>query len=139
MCMTSHMRPSPRTQPAYYVAFVLLLLAIGVGIGLLATAWNRSTGGARIAVSEPEAQECPTGEGAPACFRFEITNVGTEASQVACMVRSSDGLLATFLNDDPNFRYTNQLDPGTSFAVFTKVVPAGAVDVGAPVVECEPA
>ena len=133
------MRASPRTQPAYYVAFVLLLLAVGIGIGLLATAWSRSTAGARIAVSAAEPQECPTGEGAPACFRFEITNVGTGASQVACTIRSSEGLLATFLNDAPDYRYTNQLDPGTSFAVFAKVVPAGAVNVDAPVVECEPA
>jgi hypothetical protein len=117
----------------------MLVVALGIGIGLLATAWSRSTGGAKLAVSAPVPQECPTGEGAPACFRFEITNVGTEPSQVTCSVRSSDGLLASFLNDDPTYSSGNQLDPGTSVSVVTKVVPAGAVDVRAPRVECEPA
>lgn len=128
-----------RAHPAYYVASVLLLVAVAIGIGLIASVWTRSTGGARLAVSDPAPQECPTGQGAPACFRFEVTNVGTEAAQVTCSVRSPDGLLASFLNDDPVYSSTNRIDPGTSITVLTKVVPAGAVDVNAPRVECEPA
>jgi hypothetical protein len=133
------MRTPRGGTPAYYIVFVMLLFAVAVFVGLFTQAVRRSTARTIIRVGAAMPVECPTGERAPACFRFDVTNLGPEAAEVACTVEAADGLEAEFLTSGTQLRFSPALQPGLSFTVNTKVVPIGGDTVLPPSVGCKAA
>jgi hypothetical protein len=133
------MRTPRGGSPAYYIVFVALLFALAVLVGLFTQAIRRTAAKSLIRVGAATAVECPTGERAPACFRFDVTNLGPEAAEVQCSVDASKGLEAEFLTSGTKLRFSPALQPGLSFQVNTKVVPIGGDTVLPPTVRCKPA
>jgi hypothetical protein len=134
--------PSPdmrRASVAYYVAFVLLVVALGVTAALFYRAFRQSSVRAEITVAEATPVDCPTGERAPACFEFEVRNLGPEATEVECHVVSGDAPFAEFLTGGDTFTYSPELLAGLSFTMVTKVQPGVDQTVRAPAVSCAPA
>jgi len=133
--------PSPdlrRGSAPYYVAFVLLIVALAVAAGLFARAVRQTSVRAEITVADAEPVDCPTGERAPACFQFEVRNLGPEAAQVECRLQPADQAFAEFLPGGDTFAYSPQLEPGLSFSVIAKVQPGVDQTVRAPSVKCGP-
>jgi hypothetical protein len=127
-----------RGSVPYYIAFALLLVALGVAAGLIGRAVRQTSVRAEITVADPEPVDCPTGERAPACFQFEVRNLGPEAAQVECRIQPADQALAEFLPGGDTFAYSPGLEPGLSFSVIAKVQPGVDETVRAPSVRCEP-
>jgi hypothetical protein len=130
--------PALRGSLAYNVVTVMLVAALVVAGLLVARLWRSSTVRAEITVSDPAPVGCPTGQHAPACYRFEVTNQGPDSAAVACMVSPSNGVYAEFLSGGASYEYGPELSPGTSFALTAKVVPGSGQTALPPVVGCEP-
>jgi hypothetical protein len=122
----------------YHVAFILLVSAVAVAIGLFARAVRQTSVQAEITVADAEPVDCPTGERAPACFRFEVRNLGPEAAQIGCRLQTTDGALAEFLTGGGQYEYAPQLPPGLAFSIVAKVQPGIDGTVHAPTVACSP-
>ena len=122
----------------YHVAFILLISAVSVAIGLFFRAVRQTSVQAEITVAESEPVDCPTGERAPACFRFEVRNLGPEAAQVGCRLQPTNGALAEFLTGGDRYEYVPQLPPGLSFSIVAKVLPGIDGTVHDPTVACSP-
>ena len=120
----------------YYVAFAFLIVSLAVAIGLFTRAVRQTSVRAVIIVDDAQPVDCPTGEGAPACFRFDVRNLGPEAAQVECGVQPADQPFAEFLTGGDAFRYSAELQPGLSFSLEVKVQPGLDGIVRAPVVTC---
>lgn len=135
------MRSERRNSAAYYLAFGLLMSALLVAMGLFARAIRQTSVQAEITVADAEPVDCPTGERAPACFQYEIRNLGPEAAEVSCTIAPTDGPFAEFLGDPGGDRYlyTPALQPGLSFSLVAKVQPGADATVRPPAVACAPA
>src|SRR5688500_9174927 len=105
------MRSRPRTRNLLsYFLSVVLLIAIAA-FAILVALQLRGDKPPRFDVGAAEGIECPTGEGAPACFSFTVTNLGNRPSIVECTVTAGAGR-ATFLNDAPVYASSAPFDPG---------------------------
>ena len=134
--------PSPelrRGSVVYYVAFGLLIVALAVAVALIARGIRQSSVRAEITVTDASPVDCPTGERAPACFEFEVRNLGPEATEVECHVVSGDAPLADFLTGGDTYTYSPELLPGLSFSLVMKVQPGVDQTVRPPAVGCAPA
>jgi hypothetical protein len=130
--------PNPRASVAYYVAAGVLAVGLVIGLALFAILLSRDTSGARFQVGGPRATECPIGQThAPACYAFDVTNVGPSAAKVVCLVVSETGTLASFLNGAPDTTAT--LASGETQQLYAKVDPVDGSPASAPSVRCEPA
>jgi hypothetical protein len=125
-----------RWSIVYYVAFVFLLVSLAVAVGLLGRAVRQTSVQAVIIVDDAQPVDCPTGERAPACFRFDVRNLGPEAAQVECGVQPADQPFAEFLTGGDAFSYAAELQPGLSFSLEAKVQPGVDGTVRTPVVTC---
>jgi hypothetical protein len=135
--MRSGKRPA---SIAYYLAFVSLIGALAVAAGLFARAVRQTSVRAEITVADAEPVDCPTGERAPACYQFEIRNLGPEAAEVSCSVEPADRPFAEFLGDPGGYSYVYApaLQPGLSFSLVAKVQPGADGVVRPPGVACVP-
>jgi hypothetical protein len=125
-----------RSGIGYYALLIVLAIAVAVGVVLLA---RLITGppGATFLVGSPQGVQCPAGEGTPACFEFEVTNVGRSSSHVRCEVTAAPDTTAVFLNQSPVYVSTGPVLADSSISLFTKVDIEGSGIVGAPALRCE--
>ncbi len=127
--------PEP-TSPAYYLAAVALLAALGIGAALLYVLTVGSPdGGLEVSVGPPEAEDCPVGSGTPVCYRFDVTNVGDAQGTARCIATAPSGTLATF----PNGTSTADvlLAQGETKQVYVRVQADGTVTVRPPALSCD--
>ncbi len=121
----------------YTVAFFALVAGLGVAGSLVYLLVARPvTEEAGVEVSEPVAQDCPVGERAPVCYRFEVTNTGDEVGAFNCQALPPADSLAVFSNGEP--RSALVLGPGRSETVVVKVTPLETDTVTAPSLVCDP-
>jgi hypothetical protein len=104
------------------VLSALLLVAIAAAAILLALQL-RPDAPIRFAWGDAEGVDCPQGVGAPACFRFVVTNLGNRPSGLHCEVSATDGARALFLNGSPNYESALPLDAGGGLELMVKVDP----------------
>ena len=130
--MTS--RPGMRST-ASTVLSVLLLLAIA-GAAILVALQLRPDAPIRFAWGEPEGVDCPQGVGAPACFRFIVTNLGNRPSGVLCDVWAGAGAHAQFLNGSPVYRSVVPVEPGGGLELTVKVDPGPEGTAPSPSFSC---
>lgn len=121
----------------YYVAFIALVAGLGMAgslVYLLVT--QPATDPAGVQISEPVADDCPVGERAPVCYRFEVTNTGDEVGAFNCQALPPVDSLAVFQNGEP--RSALILSPGQTDSVLIKVTPLETDTVRAPSLVCDP-
>ena len=118
-----------------YALSILLLLAIAA-FAILVALQLRGDKPPRFDVGEPEGVDCPSGEGAPACFSFTVTNLGNEPSHVRCAVAVEVGR-ATFLNDTSIYSSSAPFEPGIAEMLTVKVDQGDTGSVSQPTLVCE--
>jgi len=123
-----------RAAPAYYVAIVVLAVALVAGatlFGLLVARGNTQV--PAFAVTGPHAASCPVGS-APACFGFQVSNSGGTQGTAFCIVTAALNTTALFLNDQ---RSTGVLlSPNETRTIYVKVTPTKGDLASAPVMLC---
>ena len=119
-------RPGTRNLVSYVLS-ILLLVAIAAGAVLVALQL-RGDAPIHIEVGPAEGTECPTDVGAPACFRFTVTNVGNRPTAVRCETSAEGGQRATFLTDSPVYESAGTFEPGVTEELWVEV-DAGETDV----------
>lgn len=127
-----------RTTFGYYIGIVLLAAALGVGVSLVTVLITTpDDSGAIYVLSAPQADECPVGERAPVCFRFDITNTGSTGGTASCLTSPAPGTLAVFPNG--NATADVLLASGETRQLYVKVIPDEGNEVLAPSVGCREA
>jgi hypothetical protein len=124
-----------RASIGYYVAAVLLVVALAVGAGLFwLLATRNATDEARFLVGAGQAQDCTTGDRAPACYRFDVTNAGPAPGIAKCDVTSGEGTVAIF--PDGQAEITTAVAAGQTQPLIVKVTPVSGDTVTMPTLHC---
>jgi hypothetical protein len=119
------------------VLFMLLLIALALGAVLAFMVFKPSGSGPVFAVTAINANPCPSGEGAPACFQVLVENTGTEAANVRCELTAAEGTTAVFLSGETVYASAASIKPQTSIPLSVKVdVSPGNDTVVSPSVAC---
>lgn len=124
-----------RASAAYYVAFVVLLAGLAAGLTLfLLLATRPASHGVSYRVAAPVADDCPVGQRATVCYRFDVTNTGDRVGLATCAVTPGTGTKAVFPNGNST---TNVLlSAGETRGVFVNVTAQGTDVVTSPRVAC---
>lgn len=132
------MRAHARASAAYYVAFVVLLAGLAAGLTLfLLLATRPANHSVSYRVAAPLADDCPVGQHATVCYRFDVTNTGDRVGLARCAVTPGPGTRALFPNGNP---VTNVLlGAGETRGVFVNVTAQGTDTVTAPRIACSDA
>ena len=131
--------PSPvRERPnVTNVLFMLLLAGLALGAILAFMVFRPSGSGPAFAVTAINADPCPSGEGAPACFQVLVENTGSEAANVRCELIAAEGTTVAFFSGDTVYTSAASIEPHTSIPLSVKVdVTAGNDTVVSPSVAC---
>ena len=129
------MLPPERTSPAFLAVLGLLIAAVVVGAMLvLLLATRRPSAEIRFEVGQPVGTQCPQGTGAPACFRFEVRNMGGGDAVAVCTVDPAPGTQAAFEGDASVLKVL--VPSGQTQAISVHVNPIGGDSVSAPAVAC---
>jgi hypothetical protein len=130
------MRSSPRPI-ALSIASGLLGVGVLIALVLITLLVVRPPGEMEVAVGGQQPTTCPPGSGAPACFRFDVTNTGERPGTAACIATPEPGTEASFLNGSRVAEVP--LSAGEVQQVYVKVTPEDGTDtVFAPYVVCNP-
>ena len=103
------------------VLFMLLLAGLALGAILAFMVFRPAGSGPAFAVTAINANPCPTGEGAPACFQVLVENTGSEASTVRCGLIPAEGTTAAFFSGDTVYTSAASIEPHTSVPLSVKV------------------
>jgi hypothetical protein len=133
--------PSPvrRAPNATNVLFLLLATAVVLGAILMFLVLKPAGSGPAFTVSAVNAQTCPAGEGAPACFQVVVQNTGSEAANVRCELVPAADTTAVFFSGDAVYTSAASIGPAQSVALSVKVDVTGKNDtVVSPTIGCAP-
>ncbi|MGZ5297199.1 MAG: hypothetical protein ACXWEG_08415 [Actinomycetota bacterium] len=131
--------PVRRGPNATNIVSMLLGLALVLGAVLTVLALKPAGSGAAFAVTAVEANACPAGEGAPACFQVLIQNTGSEAAHVRCRLTPAEGTTAVFFSGDAVYTSAAPIAPKQTLPLSVKVnVTAGNDTVVSPSIGCSP-
>jgi hypothetical protein len=96
-------------------------------------------GTARFSVAQLLATPCPTGGGAPACYKATVTNIGGASGRMQCSVKPGEGTQALFLLSDlSTYSSATSVLPGESTTLWVKVDAGDGGTVTPPAVTCLP-
>jgi hypothetical protein len=133
--------PSPvqRVPNVTNVLFLLLATAIVLGAILLFLVLKPAGSGPAFTVSAVNAQTCPAGQGAPACFQVVVENTGHEAANVRCQLVPAANTTAVFYSGDAVYMSAASIGPAQSIPLSVKVDVTGKNDtVVSPTIGCAP-
>jgi hypothetical protein len=117
------------------------LLGAALVLGAVLTAVSLKPGGSGpvFTVTGVDANKCPAGEGAPACFQVLIQNTGSRAARVHCQLVPADGTTALFFSGDDIYTSSAAVDPQQTLPLSVKVdVTKGNDTVVSPTIGCSP-
>ena len=118
---------------------MLLATALVLGAVLLFLVLKPAGSGPAFTVSAVNAQTCPTGEGAPACFQVVVQNTGSEAATVRCELVAAADTTAAFFSGDAVYTSAAMIEPAQSIPLSVKVDVTGTNDtVVSPAIGCTP-
>ena len=136
MQATSAVRRGPNTAN---VLSMLLAVALAVGVVLMVLALKPAGSGPAFTVTAVDANACPAGEGAPACFQVLVQNTGSETAIVRCELIPADGTIAIFFSGDAVYTSAASIAPQQTLPLSVKVdVTEGHDTVVSPSVGCSP-
>lgn len=133
--------PSPvrRAPNVTNVIFLLLVTALVLGAVLLFLVLKPAGSGPAFTVSAVNAQTCPAGEGAPACFQVVVQNTGSEAANVRCELVPAADTTAVFFSGNAVYTSAASIEPAQSIPLSVKVDVTGKNDtVVSPTIGCSP-
>ena len=90
--------PGHRAPNTTNVLTLLLGVALVVAVVLLVISLKPAGSGPAFSVTAINADACPVGEGAPACFQVLVENSGSEAAHVRCELTPAEGTTALFFS-----------------------------------------
>jgi hypothetical protein len=118
---------------------MLLVVALALGVILIVLALKPAGSGPAFAVTAVNANACPPGEGAPACFQALVQNTGSEAANVRCELMPAEGTTAVFFSGDAVYASAASIAPQQTLPLSVKVdVTAGNDTVVSPSIGCSP-
>ena len=121
------------------VLTMLLGAALVFGVILTVVSLKPGGGGAVFEVTGVDANKCPAGAGAPACFQVLVQNTGSRAARVNCQLVPADGTTALFFSGDPVYTSAAAIDPQQTLPLSVKVdVTKGHDTVVSPTIGCSP-
>ena len=124
-----------RSSTVYNTAFGVLVVFLAVGALLFMRLIGNDDGPLDgLVIGRPQATDCPVGQHAPLCYRFDVTNTGKSDAAASCAVRADEGMTALFLNG--NVEYVASLVSGQTISLVTKVDATEGNTVTAPTVHC---
>ena len=134
------MSDGARSQPAVVAGSIVLGIAVFVMFVLvLLLAFRPPSTVVTVEVGAPQAEQCPVvsgGEGATACYRFDVTNTGQADGVATCLVTPAVGTEAQFANGASSVGV--RLQAGEVKSVYTRVIPAdGGDEIRAPSLSCQ--
>jgi len=100
---------------------MLLLTGLVLGAILAFMVFRPAGSGPAFAVTAVNANPCPTGEGAPACFQVLVENTGSEPANVRCELIPAEGTTAVFFSGDTVYTSAASIEPHTSIPLSVKV------------------
>jgi hypothetical protein len=128
-----------RAPNATNVLFLLLVTAVVLGAILLFLVLKPAGSGPAFTVSAVNAQTCPAGEGAPACFQVVVQNTGGEAANVRCELVAAADTTAVFFSGNAVYTSAASIGPAQSIPLSVKVDVTGKNDtVVSPTIGCTP-
>jgi hypothetical protein len=131
--------PVRRGPNATNVLTMLLGVALALGAVLTVLALKPAGSGPAFTVTGIDANTCPAGEGAPACFQVLIQNTGSQAANVRCELIPGEGTTAVFLSGDPVYTSAASIAPQQTIPLPVKVdVTEGNDTVVSPSIGCSP-
>jgi hypothetical protein len=114
---------------------MLVILIVTTGALFLLVMKPHAT--TRFSVAQLLATPCPTGGGAPACYKATITNIGGATGRMQCSVRPGEGTQALFLLSDlATYSSATSVSPGESTTLWVKVDAGDGGTVTPPAVTC---
>jgi hypothetical protein len=136
------MQDSSPTQTRVNPTNVLTLLlgaALVLGVFLTVVSLKPGGAGAAFAVTGVDANKCPAGAGAPACFQVLVQNTGSRAARVHCELAPAAGTTALFFSGDDVYTSAAAIDPQQTLPLSVKVdVIKGNDTVVSPTIGCSP-
>jgi hypothetical protein len=121
------------------VLTMLLVVALVLGAVLTILSLKPAGSGPAFAVTAVDANACPTGEGAPACFQVLIQNAGSESARVLCELVPAEGTTAVFFSGETRYTSAASIAPQQTLPLPVKVnVVEGNDTVISPSVGCSP-
>lgn len=121
------------------VLTMLLGAALVLGAVLTVVSLKPAGAAAAFAVTGVDANTCPAGEGAPACFQVLIQNTGSRAARVHCQLAPADGTTALFFSGDAAYTSAAAIEPQQTLPLSVKVdVTKGHDTVVSPTIGCSP-
>ena len=131
--------PAQRNLNATNVFVMLLVVALVLLALLLFRSVAPAGSGPAFTISEVGATTCPSDQSAPACFRVNVDNSGTEAGHVRCELSPADGTIAEFLSGGPVYESGGMVEAGETLPLLVQVNVTGTNDtVLPPIVACAP-
>ncbi len=136
MQATSPVRSGPNVTN---VLTMLLGVALALAAVLTVLAIKPAGSGPAFAVTAVDANTCPAGEGAPACFQVLVQNTGSEAGHVRCELIPGEGTTAVFFSGDAVYSSAASIAPLQTLPLSVKVdVTEGNDTVVSPSIGCSP-
>jgi hypothetical protein len=132
---------SPETRGVNPTNVLTMLLAVALVVGAVLTVISLKPAGAGpvFTVTAVDANACPTGEGAPACFQVLVQNTGSEAAHVRCELVPAEGTTAVFFSGDMVYTSAATIAPQQTLPLPVKVdVTKGNDTVVSPSIGCSP-
>jgi hypothetical protein len=118
---------------------MLLVMALALGAILTVLALKPAGSGPLFAVTAVNANPCPAGEGAPACFQVLVQNSGSEAANVRCELLPAEGTTAEFFSGEADYTSAASIAPQQTLPLAVKVdVTEGNDTVVSPSIGCSP-
>jgi hypothetical protein len=136
MQATSPVRSGPNVTN---VLTMLLGVTLALGAVLTVLALKPAGSGPAFSVTAVDANACPAGEGAPACFQILVQNTGSEAAHVRCELIPGEGTTAAFFSGDSVYSSAATIAPQQTLPLSVKVdVTEGKDTVVSPSIGCSP-
>jgi hypothetical protein len=121
------------------VLTMLIGVALAVGVVLMVLAVKPGGSGPAFSVTAVDANACPSGEGAPACFQVLVQNTGSESAHVRCELIPGEGTTADFFSGDSVYSSAATIAPQQTLPLSVKVdVTEGKDTVVSPSIACSP-
>lgn len=121
------------------VLTMLLGVALVVGAVLTVVSLKPHDSAPAFTITAVDADTCPAGESAPACFQVLVQNTGSQAARVHCQLLPAAGTTALFFSGDASYTSPGTIAPQQTLPLSVKVdVTKGNDTIVSPTIGCSP-